>query len=218
MEINVVHSAENVRFSLMGTMSFRDKDNFAPILDAVTDKVRRDVVVDLAQLDHVDSFGIGLLLLAHEQATGNNLRFTLLNPKGSVARVFELANLDAVLNLRQELTHSPAPSPKSRGGIGYHRHPSHPGDDESCVSLSGRLVFAEHEIFEEIIASLAQSTGKKVVLDLAELDFMDSAGLSMIMIAREEAEARGQALKLRNVHGAVEQLMKLSALDFMLEG
>ncbi len=218
MEISVVHSAETVRFSLHGTMSFRDKDNFTPILDAVTDKVRRDVVVDLSQLDHVDSFGIGLLLLAHEQATGNNRSFTLLNPKGSVARVFELANLDAVLNLRKDVSPNAAPTPKPRGGIGYHMHPSKPGDDESCVSLSGRLVFAEHETFEEIIATLAQSTGKRVVLELSGLEFMDSAGLSMIMIAREEAEARGQSLLLRNVHGAVEQLLKLSALDFMLEG
>ncbi|OJX81325.1 MAG: hypothetical protein BGO92_07735 [Magnetospirillum sp. 64-120] len=89
---------------------------------------------------------------------------------------------------------------------------------ETCVSLSGRLVFAEHETFEEIIASMAQTTGKTVVLDLEGLDFMDSAGLSMIMIAREEAEGRGQTLKLRNARGAVRQLLDLSALDFMLEG
>jgi len=216
MEISCVRSAGCVRFLLTGNMSFRDKDNFTPILDAVADTANLDVVLDLSQLDHVDSFGIGLLLLANDQAAGCARRFSLVNPKGAVARVFELANLDAVLNLRHDVPASTA-APPPRGGIDYHRHPSANGG-ESCVSLSGRLVFAEHETFEEIIAILAQSTGDKVVLELSGLDFMDSAGLSMIMIAREEAEARGQTLMLRNAHGAVAQLLNLSALEFMLEG
>ncbi|MBI2239848.1 MAG: STAS domain-containing protein [Magnetospirillum gryphiswaldense] len=218
MEVNVVRSAGAVRFSLKGTMSFRDKDNFNPILEALADKAGLNVVVDLAGLDHVDSFGIGLFLLANEQAAGGNRLFRLVNPHGSVARVFELANLDAVLNLQKDTSSRHAAAAPARGGICFHRYPTSADGGETCVSLSGRLVFAEHESFEEIISSMAQSTGKTVVLDLEGLDFMDSAGLSMIMIAREEAEGRGQTLKLRNARGAVRQLLDLSALDFMLEG
>ncbi|MCA1906896.1 MAG: STAS domain-containing protein [Magnetospirillum sp.] len=218
MDIITTRSAASLRFLLKGSLSFRDKDTFAPILDAVADKANLDVVLDLSSLDHVDSFGIGLLLLANEQAAAHGRRFSLVNPQGAVARVFEMADLDAVLNLRRDTPPgSPSVAPM-RGGIGYRRLPPSADGDESCVSLGGRLVFAEHETFEEIIAILAQSTGSKVVLDLSGVDFMDSAGLSMIMIAREEAEARGQTLKLRNVHGAVQQLLNLSALEFMLEG
>lgn len=218
MEISSIASVDTVRFSLKGALSFRDKDIFAPILDAVADKTGLDVVLDLSSLDHVDSFGIGLLLLANEQAAAHGRGFSLVNPQGAVARVFEMADLDAVLNLRRDVpSRSPAVA-SMRAGIGYRRLPPSADGDESCVSLGGRLVFAEHETFEEIIAILAQSTGSKVVLDLSEVEFVDSAGLSMIMIAREEAESRGQTLKLRNVHGAVQQLLNLSALDFMLEG
>lgn len=218
MDITTTRSAGSLRFLLKGSLSFRDKDTFAPILDAVADKANVDVVLDLSNLDHVDSFGIGLLLLANEQAVAHGRRFSLVNPQGAVARVFEMADLDAVLNLRRDAPpRSPSVAPM-RGGIGYRRLPTSADGDESCVSLGGRLVFAEHETFEEIIAILAQSTGSRVVLDLSGVEFMDSAGLSMIMIAREEAEVRGQTLKLRNVHGAVLQLLNLSALDFMLEG
>lgn len=123
MEISSIASVDTVRFSLKGALSFRDKDIFAPILDAVADKTGLDVVLDLSSLDHVDSFGIGLLLLANEQAAAHGRGFSLVNPQGAVARVFEMADLDAVLNLRRDVpSRSPAVA-SMRAGIGYRRLP-----------------------------------------------------------------------------------------------
>lgn len=220
MEIHAFTQSEGARFTFKGTMTFRDKDAFTPVLAAVNGPGGRVVTIDLAELEHVDSFGIGLFLLANEQAQAAGVRLNLVNPRGNVARVFELASLDAVLHLkksegRQET--KPGVGPARRVGIGFRRLPD-AADGSPCAGFSGRLVFAEHGTFQEMIETLLQSGGPRMVLDLHDLDFMDSAGLSMIMIAREEAEARHMELVLRNPCGPVAQLLNLSALDFMVEG
>lgn len=218
MDIKVSSHGDEVRFSLRGVMSFRDKDLFNPVLEIASRKGGGVVTIDLSELDRVDSFGIGLFLLASEQAVAAGTRLSLVNPQGAVARVFELANLEAVLSLRKsDAPAHAAVQPPRRRGIDFRRL-ADADDGAQCVALVGRLVFAEHGTFQEIVELLAQASGARVVLDLSELEFMDSAGLSMIMIAREEAEARHQSLMLRNPKGAVAQLLSLSALEFMLEG
>lgn len=214
MDIQTFAQTDGLRFSLKGSLSFRDKDAFSPILNAANGPTGQSVAVDLSELENVDSFGIGLFLLANEQAAAAGVRLHLLNPRGNVARVFELANLEAVLHLTKPIAHQPVPA--RRGGIGFRRLPD-AADGSPCACFSGRLVFAEHGNFQEIIETLLGAGGPRMVLDLHELEFMDSAGLSMIMIAREEAESRNMELVLRNPRGPVAQLLSLSALDFMVE-
>ncbi|MBR9970720.1 STAS domain-containing protein [Magnetospirillum sulfuroxidans] len=220
MDIFTDSHSDGTRFTLKGVMSFRDRDAFSVILDAVNQRAGAKVTVDLTALEHVDSFGIGLFLLANEQAVGVGSSLHLLNPQGDVSRIFDLANLDAILSLKQTMPATGATArnsaPPRRIGIDY-RHLGKAEDGSPCVGFSGRLVFAEHGHFQEIVENLIANGGPRVVLDLSELEFMDSAGLSMIMIAHEEAEAKQIALVLRNPKGAVAQLLSLSALEFMLE-
>lgn len=215
MDIRTFAQTDGIRFTLQGSLSFRDKDAFSPILRAANGPSGQVVTVDLSALESVDSFGIGLFLLANEQAAAAGVHLHLANPRGNVARVFDLANLDAVLHLTKPIAHQPTSA--RRRGIGFCRLPD-AADGSPCAGISGRLVFAEHGDFQEIIESMLNVGGPRMVLDLHELEFMDSAGLSMIMIAREEAEARDMVMVLRNPRGPVAQLLSLSALDFMVEG
>lgn len=221
MDISTNPTGSGVRFSLKGVMSFRDRDAFSAVLEAVNGQSGQVVTVDLSELEHVDSFAIGLFLLANEQAVAAGCRLHLVNPRGYVARVFDLANLDAILNLKKTTATNELPArtavPPRRIGIDY-THLPRAEDGSPCVGFSGRLVFAEHNHFQEIVENLIAGGGPRVILDLSALEFMDSAGLSMIMIAREEAEAKNIELVLRDPKGPVAQLLCLSALEFMLEG
>ena len=219
MDISKLGDDHGACFCLKGAMSFRDKDLFAPVLDAVSTEGGGTVFLDLSGLDHVDSFAIGLFLLAHEQARAAGNRLKVSRPSGDAARVFQLASLDCVLDVQ---TPPRAAMPGARLGAGRAQglalRPL-PGcaDGSPCVQISGRLVFAGHRQFEDVVKGLLGQSGPRIVLDLSELDFMDSAGLSMIVIAYEEAEAQGVRLVLRDPKGAVAQLLNLSALEFMVE-
>lgn len=51
------------------------------------------------------------------------------------------------------------------------------------------------------------------IFDFTGLDFMDSAGLGMLLIARDTAQQMGAELELCGVRGDVERLFRITKLD-----
>lgn len=80
------------------------------------------------------------------------------------------------------------------------------------VTLHGRLALKDNEIFQELMDLLQEAGGRPVVLDLAAVDYMDSAGLGKLIILREQAQSRNTALSLRNPRGRVRDILELARL------
>ncbi|NVN84902.1 MAG: STAS domain-containing protein [Rhodopseudomonas sp.] len=85
--------------------------------------------------------------------------------------------------------------------------------NDANVSFSGDLTFADHMMFREIADRLRASTDKTIVIDVANLDFIDSAGLGMLLIAREEARKLNRTLVLRGAKGQVGRMFGLTKFD-----
>jgi len=54
---------------------------------------------------------------------------------------------------------------------------------------------------------------ESLVVDLADVDFCDSSGLSALLIADRKMKEHGGRVKLINVHKKVSSLLKISMLD-----
>jgi anti-anti-sigma factor len=54
---------------------------------------------------------------------------------------------------------------------------------------------------------------ESLVIDLAEVDFCDSSGLSALLIAERKMMEHGGTVKLIHVHKKVSALLKISMLD-----
>jgi anti-anti-sigma factor len=54
---------------------------------------------------------------------------------------------------------------------------------------------------------------QSLVVDLAEVEFCDSSGLSALLIAERKMKEHGGNVKLVNVHKKVASLLKISMLD-----
>ncbi len=54
---------------------------------------------------------------------------------------------------------------------------------------------------------------EKLVIDLAEVEFCDSSGLSALLIADRKMKEHGGSVRLDNVHKKVLALLKISMLD-----
>ena len=52
-----------------------------------------------------------------------------------------------------------------------------------------------------------------LVIDLADVEFCDSSGLSALLIAERKMKEHGGKVKLINVHKKVASLLKISMLD-----
>jgi stage II sporulation protein AA (anti-sigma F factor antagonist) len=78
------------------------------------------------------------------------------------------------------------------------------------VFLSGSFKFTDNNVFREIINDIEDFGGNDYVLDLDGLEYIDSAGLGMLLIAREMAEKNSLQLRLRRPQGQVQQMLQVT--------
>lgn len=86
-------------------------------------------------------------------------------------------------------------------------------DDDARVCLSGEFTFTDHLAFKAIVSRLFEKQDQPVVIELAKLEFIDSAGLGMLLIAREEAEKARRSLILRGPRGQVKRMFDVTKFD-----
>ncbi len=81
------------------------------------------------------------------------------------------------------------------------------------VRLSGRLEFTDHDRLPEIVALLNEQGARRMVLDMSDLNFIDSAGLGMLLILQDEAEQRNIKLIVQKAGGDVRRSIELARLN-----
>jgi anti-anti-sigma factor len=89
---------------------------------------------------------------------------------------------------------------------------------EIALALSGRLGHAAVPTLEQTLRRLPPSLGQgRVVLDLAGVDYLSSAGLRVIESLCSRLEKGGRRLSVRHVNDPVSLVLDLSGLSQRLE-
>lgn len=78
------------------------------------------------------------------------------------------------------------------------------------LKLRGELDVASCVILEEEFGRVGDVQG--IVVDLSELEFIDSSGIGLLVGAHEEARAKHSSFALVNGDGQVRQLLELTGL------
>ncbi|KAF0112708.1 MAG: hypothetical protein FD149_2372 [Rhodospirillaceae bacterium] len=87
------------------------------------------------------------------------------------------------------------------------------------IQLKGRFTFSDHENFRNVVQLMENGGTKRFIFDLSGLEFVDSTGLGMFLIAREAAERHKLQLVLRGAQGQVKRMLDLGRFDslFMIQ-
>ena len=72
------------------------------------------------------------------------------------------------------------------------------------------------ELKAEFLILCKPKVSKKLIVDLTDVQFCDSSGLSALLIAEHTMREHGGELHLVNVHKKVMDLIKISQLDRVL--
>jgi len=91
---------------------------------------------------------------------------------------------------------------------GFQTNVSHVGT-ETVVALCGELDIASSAGLNEELTDLIDSGATDLVIDLQELDFIDSTGLSAILLANKKLEGK---LVLRQPAALVRQVFEVTGL------
>lgn len=83
---------------------------------------------------------------------------------------------------------------------------------QTTVFLRGRLTFNDHSVLRAMIREMSLTDPGRQVLDLSALEFVDSAGIGMLLIAREEMANVEKDLVLRKAAGQVKRVLTVAQL------
>jgi anti-sigma B factor antagonist len=84
--------------------------------------------------------------------------------------------------------------------------------ETSVISVSGELDLASSPALEQELERVAASEASMVIVDLSELEFMDSTGLSVLVRAHQRSEEKGQRFGLINSSQQVQRLLSLTGV------
>jgi anti-sigma B factor antagonist len=82
----------------------------------------------------------------------------------------------------------------------------------SVVALTGELDLATAPELRERLGLLSEEGENEVTLDLTDLDFVDSTGLSVFVMAFNRAQAGGGSLIIRNPSSPVMRIFEITGL------
>lgn len=81
------------------------------------------------------------------------------------------------------------------------------------IAIRGRMCFSDHAEFRDVLAAFDGEPGEQIVFNLQDLEFIDSSGLGMLIIARDEAKKKQMTLVLENTRSEVRRLMDMARFD-----
>lgn len=88
--------------------------------------------------------------------------------------------------------------------------------DQAKVTISGNITFSQNVRFRQMLKDIAEENVKSCELDISNVEMVDSAGLGMFLIAKEQADTEEWTLKVSGACGHVETMLKLTKLSDLL--
>lgn len=99
MKYEICDQADGPVLVLRDQLTFDDRDSFDGVIDKLLARRARRGTVDLAQLEYMDSAGLGMLLTLRDRAERAAMEVRLINPKAEVRELLVLACFDSLFTI-----------------------------------------------------------------------------------------------------------------------
>ena len=84
-------------FSLVGEVDISNAHYFRKQLETALAEVRQSITIDLAELNYIDSTGLGVIIGIYGSIKKEGRSVKVLNPKDNVKKLLVISGLDKIL-------------------------------------------------------------------------------------------------------------------------
>ena len=88
---------------------------------------------------------------------------------------------------------------------------SHP--DVLEIAISGQFTFNHNQKFKQIIELLETNDCLSLTVNLKGVEFIDSSGLGMLLLLRDECLKKDIPISLQGAQGQVDKILTISKFD-----
>lgn len=100
MEVNRQDQDGRCRIRVKGEIDLYSSPDLRAAITAAVPNSQNGVVVDLSEVEYMDSSGVATLVEGLRAAMEKNIGYVLLSPSPSVLKVLQLSRLDTVFTIR----------------------------------------------------------------------------------------------------------------------
>jgi anti-sigma B factor antagonist len=90
------------------------------------------------------------------------------------------------------------------------------GEDTTVIRPHGRLNMVTAPSLKEIVTTAIETGTPRIIIDLADVDFMDSSGLGALVSVLKSARQAGGDLRISSPSDQVRMVLTLTNLDRVL--
>ncbi len=98
------------------------------------------------------------------------------------------------------------------GAAGQPRIRSERRGSDHVIALCGELDLANAQAVEDDLKAVEATDAREITIDLGGLDFIDSAGLKLVLAADGRSRANGSRLRLLRGPRQVQQIFEITAM------
>jgi anti-sigma B factor antagonist len=171
----------------------------------------KQMVVDLGGVEFIDSSGLNALIRGKMLCEEHHCEFSLTPARRPVRNVFEVARV-----LEKLPFHKLRSKDSSRDGSPGRAGELEIRDDARAgrhtLVLAGQLDGSTSAALERVMVALCKGGAGEIVLDLRELDLLDSAGVRAIVAGQERCREHGCQFFLTPGRQAIERLFDVVGL------
>ncbi|MEG3617547.1 STAS domain-containing protein [Magnetovibrio sp. PR-2] len=88
---------------------------------------------------------------------------------------------------------------------------------QRTVNLKGRLTFSDHDVFREITQSLSEPGPSTCSVNLSDLEFIDSAGLGLLLLVKEAAQENSLSISLTGASDQVAKMLDITKFNELID-
>ena len=93
LSIDVVHGEDEHVIAVHGEIDLASGPDLKACIELVIDATEGDILVDLADVDYIDSTGLHILLEAHERVAQTGRHVSVQNPSPQVLRLLDICGV-----------------------------------------------------------------------------------------------------------------------------
>ncbi len=91
MEYNFLIHKDFLELTLKGRFTYSDNKSLGGILDDITNRHFKKVIINFSAVDYIDSEALAILKLTREKCKKVTTELVLQNPKGQVKQMFDIS-------------------------------------------------------------------------------------------------------------------------------
>lgn len=103
IDLKTENDGKTLVFKLRGSLDLATAPTIRAALAEATEKESHELIVDLTQLEFLDSTGLGVLIGAHRRAVEHGGAFRLIITDGPISRLLNITGLVAVFAVYHSL-------------------------------------------------------------------------------------------------------------------